>query len=421
MCTEMDNKTKGFMWFICKDAAPLSESGIFFRTLKQAQYFQNKGYDVKIICSDWVHNTDICHQAANGWASEVHDGVEYIFVKSLYYGKSNVKRLVSYVLFARSIFKLVKVMQKPDVIVHTSRIPFDYQIYKFAKKCRAKYIMDVSDLWPWELEHGGILGKNNPLLEFFYSIEKKLYSKADHVVFSVEGGPDYVCAHGWDKQGHNGPIDLNKIHYVNTGLDYKEFVERQAKYVLDDQDLCNPDTFKVVYLGSIRPANDVRQLVEAARCLKDNESIKILIYGNGPEREPLEKLVESEHLTNVLFKDNWVKPEYVPFILSHASLNLLNYMKGWAPYGGSMNKMFMAMASGKPILCNAGMGYSPIRKYNIGVDQYFATSQEYAEAIASFAGLSQEEYQALCERCKAVAADFNTFDLVEQFEKYCDL
>ena len=133
------------------------------------------------------------------------------------------------------------------------------------------------------------------------------------------------------------------------------------------------------------------------------------------------KLVESEHLTNVLFKDNWVKPEYVPFILSHASLNLLNYMKGWAPYGGSMNKMFMAMASGKPILCNAGMGYSPIRKYNIGVDQYFATSQEYAEAIASFAGLSQEEYQALCERCKAAAADFNTFDLVEQFEKYCDL
>lgn len=412
---------KGIIWFVCKDAAPLSESGIFFRTLKQAQYFQNQGYRVKIICSNWVHNSEVCHKTENGWGSEVHDDVEYVFVDSLYYGKSNVKRLASYVLFARCIFKLLKVMDKPDVIVHTSRIPFDYQIYSFAMKCKAKYIMDVSDLWPWELEHNSVLSKNNLILKLFYKIERRLYSMADHVVFSMEGGPDYIRAHGWDKQEHNGPIDIEKVHYVNTGLDYKEFCERLECYSIDDADLLAEDTFKVVYLGSIRPANDVRQLVEAAKCLRDNGRIKILIYGNGPERQPLEKLVETEELTNVIFKDMWVKPEFVPFILSHASLNLLNYMKGWAPYGGSMNKMFMAMASGKPILCNAGMGFSPIRKYNIGVDRYFATSQEYAEAIASFANMSQDEYRVLCERCRSAATEFNTFDLVEQFEEFCEL
>lgn len=409
------------MWFICKDAAPLSESGIFFRTLKQAQYFQAKGYSVKIICSNWVHNTNICHGIDKVWTSEVHDNIEYVFLKSLYYGNSGVKRLLSYVKFATDISKLLKDLPKPDVIVHTSRIPFDYHIYTFARKCKAKYIMDVSDLWPWELEHGGVLWKRTPLLKIFYKVEQILYAKADHVVFSMEGGPDYVRSHGWDKQEHDGPIDMKKIHYVNTGLDYKEFCDRLVKNTMHDKDLLDVDTFKVVYLGSIRPANDVRQLVDAAKCLKDNGRIKILIYGNGPERDPLEKLAEVEKLTNVVFKDKWVKPEFVPFILSHASLNLLNYMKGWAPYGGSMNKMFMAMASGKPILCNAGMGYSLIRKYDIGIDQYFATSQEYAEAIASFANMGQDEYQALCERCKRAASDFNTFNLVEQFEKYCDL
>ena len=409
------------IWFVCKDAAPLTESGIFFRTLKQAQYFQQKGYDVKIICSDWVHNTEICHKTNGVWKTEVHDNVEYVFLKSLYYGKSNIKRLLSYILFANDIFELLKDFTKPQIIVHMSRIPFDYRIYKFAKKCGARYIMDVTDLWPWELEHNGTLSKNNPILKQFYKIERNLYAKAEHVVFSIEGGPDYIREHGWDMQTHNGTIDMERIHYVNTGLDYKEFKDRLSNNVIDDKDLLAEDIFKVVYLGSIRPANDVRQLVEAARCLREKENVRILIYGNGPERDPLEKLVKEEKLTNVVFKDKWVMPEFVPFILSHASLNILNYMKGWAPYGGSMNKMFMAMASGKPILCNAGMGYSPIRKYNIGIDQFFETRQAYADAIASFADMNQHEYQSLCERCRKAALDFDTFDLVKQFEKYCNL
>ena len=413
--------SKGIIWFICKDAAPLSESGIFFRTLKQAQYFQQKGYEVKIICSDWVHNREICHKTDGLLSVETHDGVEYVFLKSLYYGKSNIKRLVSYVLFANKIYKLLDRLPCPNIIVHTSRIPFDARVYNFARKCKAKYIMDVSDLWPWELEHSGTFGKSNPILKLFYKIEENLYSKADHVVFSLDGGSDYICQHGWDKQAHGGSIDLEKVHYVNTGLDYEEFKFRLRNYSVQDEDLNNENLFKIVYLGSIRPANDVGQLIDAAKNLLDNKKIKILIYGDGPDRARLEEKVIKEKISNVAFKDKWVTPEYVPYILSHASLNLLNYMKGWAPYGGSMNKMFMAMASGKPILCNAGMGYSPITKYKIGIDQYFETSQEYANAIVSFAEMSKEEYQSLCDRCKIAAQEFDTFDLVRKFEEYCNI
>lgn len=412
---------KGEMWFICKDAAPLSESGIFFRTLKQAQYFQSKGYTVKIICSDWVHNTQICHKTESFCKSEIHDNVEYIFLKSLYYGNSGLKRLVSYVKYAFDIKNLLKVMPKPDVIVHTSRIPFDYHIYNFARKCKAKYIMDVSDLWPWELEHNGILNKSNPILKFFYKIEKKLYSKADEVVFSFEGGADYIYDHKWDLQKNNGPIDMNKVHYVNTGLDYKEFMDRLAQNKIEDEDLLNEQYFKVIYLGSIRPLNNVAQLIDAAKCLLPYDKIQILIYGDGSDRELLEKRVKEENISNVIFKDKWVLPEYVPFILSHASLNILNYMKGWAPYGGSMNKMFMAIASGKPILCNAGMGYSPIRKYNLGIDQFFPTSKEYADGILSFYQMSDTVYKQLCTNCKKASEEFDCFKLAQDFETFCNL
>lgn len=412
---------KGIMWFICKDAAPLAESGMFFRTLKQAQFFQQNGYDVKIICSNWVHNTEICHKTQGLWKSEKHDNIEYIFLKSMYYGNNNIKRMLSYILFANDIFYLLKDFEKPQVIVHTSRIPFDYKIYKFARKCKAKYIMDVSDLWPWELEHNNVLGKNNPILKFFYTIERKLYTKADNVVFSCEGGPDYIYAHGWDLQKNKGPIDMEKVHYVNTGLDYVEFSERLSKNYFEDKDLLDETTFKVIYLGSIRLVNNLIQLIDAAKCLLPYGKIKILIYGDGPDRLMLEKKVQNEHITNVLFKQKWVTPEYVPFILSRASLNLLNYTKGWAPYGGSMNKMFMAIASGKPILCNAGMGYSPIRSYNLGIDRYFPTSQEYAEGILSFYKMENTEYEQLCQNCIKAAADFDCFKLARNLKQYCNL
>jgi len=409
------------IWFICKDAAPLSESGSFFRTLKQAQYFRQKGYDVKIICSDWVHNTEICHKTNGLWKTETHDNVAYVFLKSMYYGKSNTRRLISYILFAKDVVKLLNFLKKPQVIIHTSRIPFDYQIFKFARKCKAKYIMDVSDLWPWELEHQGVLSKNNPLLILFYRIERNLYAKADEVVFSFQGGPDYIRDRKWDKQDHDGPIDLNRVHYVNTGLDREEFNDYLKRFRIDDVELLDKDTFKVVYLGSIRRANNVTQLLSAAKCLRDNIKIKFLIYGDGPDRDALEKRVVDEGLVNVVFKDKWIRPQYVPFVLTQASLNILNYMKGWAPYGGSMNKMFMAIASGKPVLCNAGMGYSPIREYEIGIDQEFENSQDYANAILHFFNMSNLEYESMCDRCKRASLDFDAAKLNEKFAKYCKL
>lgn len=409
------------MWFICKDAAPLSESGIFFRTLKQAQYFQTKGYSVKIICSNWVHNTNICHGNEKIWTSEVHDGIEYIFLKSLYYGNSGIKRFLSYVKFAADISKLLKDLPKPDVIVHTSRIPFDYQIYTFARKCKAKYIMDVSDLWPAEFNKNGYLRKESIILKLLYQVEKNLYSKADHVVFSFEGGKDYIIDHKWDKQNNGGPIDLAKVHYVNTGVDLKEFYSRKDLNKVEDKDINATDTFKVVYLGTMRESNDIGQIIDAAQCLKGNDNIVFLLYGDGPEREKLEERVAKEGITNVKFKDKWVTPEYVPYILTHSSVNLLNYMKGGAQYGGSMNKMFMAIASGKPIICNVGMGYSPIRKFNIGIDRSFDTPTEYADAIMSFYNMGQEEYDNLCSNCRKAAEDFDCNKLIAHMEEACEL
>ena len=121
---------------------------------------------------------------------------------------------------------------------------------------------------------------------------------------------------------------------------------------LDDEDLRDDSFFKVIYLGSIRLANHLDSLLDAAKYLKSEKKIKILIFGDGTERAQLEKRREEEHIDNVIFKNKWIDLKYVPYVLSKADINLLNYGHNWAPYGGSMNKMVMA-GSGKPLVSNA--------------------------------------------------------------------
>jgi glycosyltransferase involved in cell wall biosynthesis len=146
-----------------------------------------------------------------------------------------------------------------------------------------------------------------------------------------------------------------------------------------------------------------------------------LVYGGGPDRERLEHRVQNEGITNVVFKDKWILPKYVPYVLSKADVNLLNYASGWGHYGGSMNKMILAFASGKPLLCNAGLRYSDIRDANLGVDKSFADGKEYAETILSFYNMSKEDYESMCKRVKDISKLYDNQYLCRSFAQYCEI
>lgn len=410
------------IWFIDKDTAPIEEYFTQQRAVKQAQFFQNKGFNVKVICSARVHNSNIDHLAGidQKEVEQVFDNVPFIFVKTPAYKGNGIKRIYSYFYFSLQIKRLAKKIGNPDIICHNSKIPFDIPVYWFAKKIHAKYIIDVQDLWPRCFELMGYLKHNNPILKFAYMIEERLYSKADHVVMTMEGCHEYITDQKYDKR-QGGLVDLGKVHYVNNGIDLEEFYSNVENYKIEDYDLLNERTFKLVYLGSIRLANNLDSLIDVAAQLKDNANIKFLIYGDGTERARLEKRVKEEHIDNVIFKDKWILPQYVPFVLTKANVNLLNYSKGWGYYGGSMNKMILAFASGRPILCNAGLRYSEIRDLNLGIDQYFENSQEYANAILSFYNMDKDVYTDMCKRVKAASKFFDNQYLCESFSKLCEI
>lgn len=407
------------IWFVNKEAAPSTEFATHMRTLRQAKFFQDKGHEVKVFCSAVVHNSKIVHKFNGICQEEIHDDVPLVFVKCPEYGESFVKRVLSFIVFSINMLR-IKANKKPDIIVHESKTPFDILCIRLAKKYKARYIVDIEDLWPFEFEQVGVISKNNPILKLFYRLQRYIYSKGEHVVISMEGGQDYVRERKWDKE-QGGPIDINRVHYVNNGISLEEFKYNAENYTVYDDELTDKDTFKVIYLGSIRLANNLDQLLDAAKYLQDEPKIIIMIYGDGPEREKLEQRCEKEHIDNVKFKARWTELKYVPYVLSCADLHILNYGKNWAPYGGSMNKMMMAFASGKPMVSNADLPYSEINRHNLGVDKVFNNPEEYAQAIKSIYEMPKNEYEAMCSRVKEVAKRYDINYLCERFAEYCEI
>lgn len=407
------------IWFVNKEAAPSSEFATHMRTLRQAKFFQDKGFEVKVFCSAVVHNSNIVHKFEGISKEEIHDDVPLVFVKCPEYGESFVKRVLSFIVFSINMLR-IKADRNPDIIVHESKTPFDILCMRLAKKYKARYIVDIEDLWPFEFEQVGILSHKNPILKLCYRAQRYIYSKGEHVVISMEGGRDYVIERKWDK-GQGGPIDINRVHYVNNGISLVEFKYNAENFTVDDSDLTDKESFKVIYLGSIRRANNLDQLLDAAKLLASEKRIRFFIYGDGPERAALEDRCIKENINNVVFKSRWTELKYVPYVLSHADLHILNYGKNWAPYGGSMNKMMMAFASGKPMVCNADMPYSEINRHNLGVDRVFNNSEEYAKAIKSICDMPKDEYESMCNRVKEVSKRYDFNYLCEKFAEYCEI
>lgn len=388
------------------------------QTLKRAQYLIESGYDVTIIGGSYLHNSSINLIRDNRKFIEVkYDGIKFIHIKTNSYSGNGLLRFYNLCLFHCRLFILSNHFVKPDVIAHVAAVPFGNILYYLAKRYNAKYIVDVVDLWPESFVSYGLISRKNPLTKFAYWAEKWLYQHADEVVFSMEGGRNYIIEKGWDI-GSGGKVDLNKVHYINNGVDLVDFNRNRELYKIDDADLENDSFFKIIYLGSVRLVNNVKLLIEAAELLKSEEHIKFLIYGDGPERISLENYCKINQLSNVVFKNKWIEMKYVPYVLSRSSLNILNYQpSSISRFGGSQSKSFQYMASGKPICSNIMMGYCPITKYKLGIAKDFKTPYEYANAILSMVNLNSKDYTEICNNARNAAENYDYKTLTASFEK----
>ena len=255
------------VWLVNYYAMP-PEHESRLRTIKFAHHLNNSDFETKIISSSFLHNKNI-NLISNGLAfiERSYNGLDFIHLNTKSYSSNSYYRFWSLLIFHFKLHFFSKKFDKPDYIIHTCAPPFGFITVFTALKLKAKYIAEVLDLWPESFLAFGLISKNNPILKISYMVEKWIYKKANKLIFSMEGGIDYLTEKKWLKS-LGGKINDNNIHYINNGVDIKDFDFNKITYRLNDKDLEDDKSFKIIYIGSVRLANNIKRLVDAAYLLK---------------------------------------------------------------------------------------------------------------------------------------------------------
>lgn len=404
------------IWYFHHYATPYEIPGLH-RPFEFGSHFTKTENRIAVFSSSYLHYSgDNMITGKEKLLLKEYDGVEAVFVRTCGY-ENKLNRVNNMIQFANRLSGAAKWFAKnrwkPDVIVASSPHPLTMMAgLKIAKKLGIPCVCEVRDFWPEVFFLGGILKEKGLIGKCLLRAERRIYEKADKLVFLKEGDHTYITDHKWDV-ANGGKIDMSKCEYINNGVDLELFEKRLKENKFQDDDL-EQDKFTVVYCGTIRPVNNIDMLLDVAK--KFDDDVQFLIFGTGNCVDALKERIEKEHITNVKLK-GYVDNQYIPNILSKSSLNILNYSGStynWSR-GNSSNKLFEYLASGKPALSTVKMGYDIIERYQCGLSVEQCTADEVAKAIDQIRSLPKEEYELMCKNAKVAAADFDIPILAEQY------
>lgn len=370
-----------------------------------AKYLQRMGHRVTLISASSVHNSkERLNLITDGsrWREEVVDGVDHVYIRCCDYEGNGWRRIYNMCEFAWKLPGVCKKLPRPDAIVATSMPPMSCAMgIRIARAYGVPGIAEIADLWPESIVAYGIAGPRNPAVLSLRRLEKWIYTRADAIVFTMEGAYDYILEQGWERD-----VPRGKVFFINNGVDLESFAHDRASYRLRDADLDNPKLIKVVYTGSIRRVNHLGLLLDAAGRVR-NPAVRFLIWGDGDEREALERRAAEERIGNVVFKGK-VDKKYIPYIVSKADINLLHggsESNGLLRFGISPNKLFDYFAAGRPLISDSPAKYNPMETYSAGL--CLASAEELPEAIERIASMSGAERERMCGNVRAAAQAYN--------------
>jgi glycosyltransferase involved in cell wall biosynthesis len=206
-----------------------------------------------------------------------------------------------------------------------------------AKWTGAKFVLNVSDVWPATITAIGMMSERHPAVRLVGWLEKWLYRHSDLVTGTSFGITEHI----------NRRFPEIPTAVITNGADTKVFrpelrsdAVRRAFGVEDGQ-------IAFLYAGLHGYLQGLEQVIEAARILRDRRDIRFVMVGDGARREALMDLAKCYSLTNIGFYGVRPKAE-MPAIVASMDAALIPLA---AEFPGAMpSKSYEALACGLPLV-----------------------------------------------------------------------
>ncbi len=197
-----------------------------------------------------------------------------------------------YVLCAWKQWKIGRKQKDSDLIFVGTTPPFLGLIAgSIKKKRKIPFVYNVQDIFPDSMVTAGITKEGSFLWKIGNKIANKTYQRADKIIVISEEMRDNLLAKGVPKE---------KIEIVYNWVDEEVIrpVKKEDNRLITQLNIPQYD-FSVVYAGNIGHAQSVETIIETAELLKENSQIGFYIFGDGANKELIEKSVIEKGLTRV--------------------------------------------------------------------------------------------------------------------------
>jgi len=207
-------------------------------------------------------------------------------------------------------------------------------LFAFIKK--KKLCLWVQDLWPESVISTGYL-KNKFILFVLKLIVVFIYKKSDLILV----------------QSRSFVSNIKKLSPRSNILYFPNSIDRiflNKKIILKKPPFkFNRNHFNIVFAGNIGKAQSMKTLIDAAKILQKSKNIKLLIVGNGSDKDFLLEMILKYKLNNIAYMGAYSLEE-MPSIFNNASALLISLTDHDIFNLTVPNKLHAYLASSKPII-----------------------------------------------------------------------
>lgn len=383
------------------------------RSYEMAQALIKSGHQVTMVCGSYANGTTgLAQPFTNGRRRGCVDGID-VLEFDLNYGNhiKFIKRSWIFLKFALTSAKVA--LTEPSDVIFATSTPLTAGIPGVLARWikRKPFVFEVRDLWPEIPKQMGVI-KNPLVIAVLSLLEWATYHSATKLIALSPGMAEGI---------HSRGIEQKKVAVIPNGCDLVLFGNTVASKKNTYE--ANERKFTAVFSGTHGMANGLHAVLDAAVVLKRREikNIKLLLVGQGSEKESLIARVKNEDLYNVTFLQPISKVDLDKlFASADLGLQILRDVPAFY-YGTSPNKFFDYLAAGLPVLTNyPGWVADLIDANSCGVVVPPENPNEFADALVRLANNSTKRLGMSVNARKLAESTFDRRILADQFVKWLE-